>query len=68
MHVSKSNNEFIQMNSVPWKTEEQCSVIDYCICCVFLVRFNATVAGNGCTDEEVAYKRITVANTARGVP
>lgn len=58
------------MNSVPWKTEEQSSVIGYCICCGFLVSFNATVAGNGCIDEEeVAYKskRITVPNTARGV-
>lgn len=52
------------------KLKKQCRVIDCCICYIFLVSFNATVAGNGCDNkEEVDYEseRITVPKTTCGV-
>lgn len=70
MHVSKSNDEFIQMNSVLWKTEETVKRFLLLHLLHFLVSFNATVAGNGCDDKEEVdseNKRITVPKTTCGV-
>lgn len=52
------------------KLKKQYRVIYCCICCIFLVSFNATVAGNGCDDKEEVdseSKKITVPKTTRGV-